>query len=168
MRLKTGWLAILVVTIFSAPAWADNKLTLPIADGSLWVRYYQAGEDASVKHHDAELAKKYWMASLAELEKHPPAKGSDIFLSVKLSALEAGLMNSYPADWSKQSGNADEIMAKRKEQVDTLLRIARVNEYFAPKDDLLRTRSKERYEIAQRAYDKALAEHAASKSSSAK
>lgn len=67
------------------------------------------------------------------------------------------------ADWSKRAGDADEIMNERKEQVDTLLRIARINEHFAPKDDLLCIKSKERYEVAQKAYDKALAAAEASK-----
>jgi len=135
-----------------------QKLNLPIADNSLWFRYYQAGEDASLTQHDPDLAKKYWMAAISELEKHPPAKGADMFLSVRLSALDKGLMDSYPSDWSKQTGDSDEIMKQRKEQVDTLSRIARINEYFAPPDDLLRTKSKERYEIAKQAYEKALAQ----------
>lgn len=135
-----------------------QKLNLPIVDNSLWFRYYQAGEDASLTQHDPDLAKRYWMAAIAELEKHPPAKGADMFLSVRLSALDKGLMDSYPADWSKQTGDSDEIMKQRKEQVETLSRIARINEYFAPPDDLLRTKSKERYEIAKQAYEKALAQ----------
>lgn len=146
------------VMIKKSPPHGPVKLKLPFGDNSLWFRYYQAGEDASITHHDNDLAKKYWMASLAELEKHPPAKGSDTFLSVKLSALEAGLMNLYPEDWSKEKGESDAILAKRKEHVELLSRIARINTFYAPKDDLFRTKADERYAAAKQSYDQAVAE----------
>ncbi len=136
---------------------ATAKLKLPFPDSSLWFRYYQAGEDASLAKHD-DVAKKYWMASLAELEKHPPAKDSDTFLSVKLSALEAGLMNLYPNDWSKEKGDRTEILEKRKEHVALLSRIANINTFYAPPNDLFRTKANERYATAKQAYDKAVAE----------
>lgn len=146
------------ILVKKSPDHGPVKLKLPFADNSLWMRYYQAGEDASISKHDNDLAKKYWMASLAELEKHPPAKGSDMFLSVKLSALEAGLMNLYPQDWSKETGDSDAILAKRKENVEVLSRIANINNFYAPKDDLFRTKANERYASAKQSYDKAVAE----------
>ncbi len=134
-----------------------TKLDLPEKNNSLWNRYYEAGEDAIVTRHDPTLAKQYYMASLAELEKHPQTKGSDMFLSVRLSALESGLENAYPSDWSKQRGKSEDVMKQRKEQVDVYSRIARINEYYAPPDDLLRIKAKERYVTVRQAYEKALA-----------
>jgi hypothetical protein len=139
--------------------------TLPMPNNSLWCRYYSAGEDASIKNDEA-LAKKYYMASLAELEKHPQTKGSDIFMSVRLSALESALMEGYPHDWSKEEEkNPAHVMDERKEQVNVYQRIARINEYYAPPEDLLRIKAKERYETVRKDYEKALA---ASKSGSSK
>jgi hypothetical protein len=139
------------------PVHGPTKLDLPEKNNSLWYRYYEAGEDAAVTRHDPTLAKKYYMASLTELEKHPQAKGSDMFLSVRLSALESGLENAYPGDWTKQRGKSEDLMKQRKEQVDVYSRIARINEYYAPPDDLLRIKAKERYETVRQAYEKALA-----------
>lgn len=146
------------IVVQKAPDRGPQKLKLPFGDNSLWFRYYQAGEDASITRHDNDLAKKYWLASLAELEKHPVAKGSDTFLSVKLSALEAGLMKLYPEDWSKEKGDTAATLAKRKENVELLQRMATINTYYAPKDDLFRIKANERYAIAKQSYDKAVAE----------
>jgi hypothetical protein len=139
-------------TVVSKPRF---KLDLPDS-GALWYRYYQAGEDAAITKHDEALAKKYYLAALAEIEQHPPVKGADMFLGPKLSALEVGLMDEYPKDWSRQ-GDSEEVMTLRKEQVDVYERIARINEYFAPPDDLLRIKAKERYENLKKDYEKALA-----------
>lgn len=147
-----------ILVNITPPVRSQVKLKLPVSDSSLWFRYYQAGEEASLTRHDKDLAKKYWMASLSELEKHPPAKGSDMFLSVKLSALEAGLMNLYPSDWSKESGDSDAILSRRKEHVELLQRIANINTFYAPKDDLFRIKANERYALAKQSYDKALAQ----------
>jgi hypothetical protein len=137
------------------PSHGPQKLDLPEADYSLWYRYYQAGEDASITHHDLELAKKYWLAALSELEKSPPSR-TDMFLAIKLSALEKGLQDLYPTDWSKQNGDPDDVLKLRKQQVDTLYRIARVNDRIVPHDDLLFTKSQERYQLARKEYEKAL------------
>jgi hypothetical protein len=102
------------------------------------------------------LAKKYWFAALSEIEKNPPPR-SDMFLSVKLSALEQGLMNLYPKDWSKEKVDSQDVMKLRQEQVNILARIARVNDKFVPHNDLLYTKSQERYDNARNEYEKAVA-----------
>jgi hypothetical protein len=131
------------------------KLNLPEPDSSLWFRYYQAGEDASITRHDQALAKRYWLAALSEIEKKPPSR-SDIFLSIKLSALEQGLEDLYPKDWSKEKGDPEKVMKLQAEQVDTLARIAHVNNNIVPHGDLLYTKSEERYQQARADYEKAL------------
>lgn len=137
---------------------APQKLDLPADNGSLWYRYYQAGEDAAIAHHDPQLAKRYYLASLAELEKHPQPKHSDMFLSIRLSALEKGLMDGYPGDWSTYKGARDDKMKLLKEQVDVYYRIARINAYYAPPDDLFRTKAEERYVKSKAEYEKSLKE----------
>src|ERR1700677_943084 len=94
MRSNSAWLFLVVTVLCVQPSQSENgtpakvtvpkrttpvqqerttavqqaKLSLPIPDNSLWLRYYQAGEDASLTQHDAGLAKKYWMAAKAGLD----------------------------------------------------------------------------------------------------
>jgi hypothetical protein len=131
------------------------KLNVP-PDSSLWFRYYQAGEDAMLKH-DTELEKKYLLASLSELEKVKSTGPGDIMFLVKISALETYLEDLYPFDWTKAEGEDANVMKFRGEQVSTLYRIARINERFTDATDLLRTKSKEHYENVRRDYEKAVA-----------
>lgn len=138
-----------------------GELILPVPDNSLWFRYYKAGESAAFSGNKT-LAHKYWMASLAELEKVKPNPEDDL-MSVKLSALEQNLTYSYPSDWSKEKGSSEEIAKRREEQVSVLERMAQVNRRLVPKDTLLCQKSYERFDIAKKSYDKAIAE---SKSSS--
>ncbi len=127
-------------------------LNLPVPDNSLWFRYYKAGEQADLKH-DGDTAKKYWMASLAELEKVAPNPSDDL-MSVKLSALEIGLIGSYPKDWTTLDKSQPEKEQLRAEQVKILYRMAVINSRLVPGDKLLCSKSKERYEIAKREKEK--------------
>ncbi|MGH9551390.1 MAG: hypothetical protein ACRD3W_18540, partial [Terriglobales bacterium] len=146
----------------------QHKADLP-ADYSLWYRYYQAGEDAMLTHNDLDLAKKYYLASLGELEKHPPVPGQDMWLKVKLSGLEYGLMHSYPKTWPAiDTGNSQDVVKLRKDQMDVYYRIARLNDRYAEADDLLRVRAIERYNKAKKEYSKALADASAAKAAAQK
>ena len=127
-------------------------LNLPVPDNSLWFRYYKAGEQADLKH-DVDTAKKYWMASLAELEKVAPNPSDDL-MSVKLSALEIGLIGIYPKDWTTLDKSQPEKEQLSDEQVRVLYRIAVINSRLVPGDKLLCSKSNERYEIAKRERDK--------------
>ncbi|MBS1956820.1 MAG: hypothetical protein JST89_21705 [Cyanobacteria bacterium SZAS-4] len=140
-----------------------GELVLPVPDNSLWFRYYKAGESASFSGNKT-LAHKYWMASLAELEKVKPNPDDDL-MSVKLSALEQALTYSYPADWSKETQAAAEIAKRRDEQVSVLEKMALVNRRLVPKDTLLCQKSYERYDIAKKSWEKAAAESKTSTSS---
>ncbi len=135
----------------------SGKLELRTPDNSLWFRYYQAGEDASLAH-DAVKAKQYWMASLSELEANGAPTAADDDMSLKLSALEIGLTYGYPEDWSKTDAPQSEKLVMRAEQVSTLYRMAAINSRLVPNDTLLCAKSKERYEIARTAYEKAKSE----------
>ncbi|HEY9732425.1 MAG TPA: hypothetical protein V6C89_10965 [Drouetiella sp.] len=130
-----------------------GELVLPVPDNSLWFRYYKAGESASFGGNKA-LAHKYWMASLAELEK-VKANPDDDLMSVKLSALEQALTYSYPSDWSKETEPASEIAKRREEQVSVLQRMAAINSRLVPKDTLLCQKSYERYDTAKKNFEKA-------------
>lgn len=133
-----------------------GELVLPVPDNSLWFRYYKAGESASFSGNKA-LAHKYWIASLNELEKVKPNPEDDL-MSVKLSALEQALTYSYPSDWSKETAPAEDIAKRREEQVSVLEKMAQVNRRLVPKDTLLCQKSYERFDIAKKSYDKAIAE----------
>lgn len=134
-----------------------GELVLPVPDNSLWFRYYKAGEAAKLKN-DQKLAMKYWMASLAALEKVKPNPDDDL-MSVKLSALEQALTYSYPADWSKVTEPEEKRLKWQEEQVSTLLRMSQINRRLVPSDKLLCAKSLERYSDAKRSYDKAIAEN---------
>jgi hypothetical protein len=133
-----------------------GELVLPVPDNSMWFRYYKAGESASFSGNKA-LAHKYWMASLAELEKVKPNPDDDL-MSVKLSALEQALTYSYPADWSKETQPADEIAKRREEQISVLQRMSTINSRLVPKDTLLCQKSYERYDIAKKNFEKSSSE----------
>lgn len=133
-----------------------GELILPVPDNSLWFRYYKAGESASFSGNKV-LAHKYWMASLAELEKVKPNPEDDL-MSVKLSALEQSLTYSYPTDWSKETDSSADIAKRREEQVSVLQKMAQVNRRLVPQDKLLCQKSYERFDTAKQSYDKALAE----------
>lgn len=135
-----------------------KKLDVGIADTSLWFRYFRAGEDAQLKKNDS-LAKQYWLQSLTELEKVKTHVTDDLNELVKISALEQALTMAYPKDWSKLEIPQDEVMKQRNEQVNTLYRIAQINDRWVPKGNLLLTKSKERYTIARSAYEKAVADN---------
>jgi hypothetical protein len=122
-------------------------------DTSLWYRYYQAGEDALTKN-DRDRAKAYLMAALGEIEKHPPDGKKDMFLAVKVSALQVYLTDMYPKDWSTHLSDKDKELDLRKEQVQTLYRVAQMNARLAPPGDLLISKSRERYETARTQYEK--------------
>ncbi len=133
-----------------------GELVLPVPDNSLWFRYYKAGESAAFSGNKA-LAHKYWMASLAELEKVAPNPEDDL-MSVKLSALEQALTYSYPSDWSKESTPAAETAKRREEQVSVLERMAKVNRRLVPKDTLLCQKSYERFDNAKKSFEKTSSE----------
>lgn len=75
-------------------------------------------------------------------------------MSVKLSALEIGLIGSYPKDWTTLDKSQPEKEQLRDEQVRVLYRIAVINSRLVPGDKLLCSKSNERYEIAKRERDK--------------
>lgn len=133
-----------------------GELVLPVPDNSMWFRYYKAGESASFSGNKS-LAHKYWMASLAELEKVKPNPDDDL-MSVKLSALEQALTYSYPADWSKEKEPTDEIAKRREEQISVLQRMSTINSRLVPKDTLLCQKSYERYDIAKKNFEKSSSE----------
>ncbi len=133
-----------------------GELILPVPDNSLWFRYYKAGESAAFSGNKA-LSHKYWMASLAELEKVKPNPEDDL-MSVKLSALEQSLTYSYPTDWSKETDSSADIAKRREELVSVLQRMAQVNRRLVPQDKLLCQKSYERFDIAKKSHDKAIAE----------
>lgn len=133
-----------------------GELVLPVPDNSLWFRYYKAGESASFSGNKA-LAHKYWLASLNELEKVKPNPDDDL-MSVKLSALEQALTYSYPADWSKATEPAADVAKQREEQVSVLEKMATINRRLVPKDTLLCQKSYERFDIAKKSFEKAVAD----------
>jgi hypothetical protein len=132
----------------------NQGLKLPVPDNSLWFRYYKAGEEADLRHETGK-AKKYWMASLAELEKVAPNPSDDL-MSVKLSALEIGLISTYPKDWTTLETSQQEQEHLRDEQVKVFYRMAVINSRLVPGDTLLCSKSKERYEIVKKENEKAL------------
>ena len=131
----------------------QKALELPVPDNSLWFRYFKAGEEAGLKH-DSDKAKKYWMASLSELERVSPNPNDDL-MSVKLSALEISLIDSFPKNWTNLEGSDAEKQRMRDQQVNTLYRMAVINSRLVPSDRLLCSKSMERYEIAKKENEKA-------------
>lgn len=127
-------------------------------DRSLWFRYLQAGYDAQGKGDD-QLAKKYFLASLTELEKNPPAAGKDIITIVKISTLERHLRESYPTDWSSFDSKPEQAEKLRTEQIDTLRRIVKVNERCVPANDSMRTGYVDLYQRVKSENEKWLKEH---------
>jgi hypothetical protein len=135
-----------------------KKLDGAVADGALWFSYFRAGEDAQLKNNES-WAKRYWLQSLSEIEKVNSHATDDLDELVKISALEQALTNAYPKDWSNLQMPKDDAMNLRREQMSTLYRIARLNDRWVPKGNLLLTKSRERYMIARRDYEKAVADN---------
>lgn len=143
---------ILPVPVFAKSEVGVQKLQLPGPnDTSLWFRNYKAAEDALNKN-DKDVAKRYLLNSLAEFEKHPPHK--DMFMLIKLSALEKNLLDFYPADKKLESTDKDELLRQKKEQMDMYYRIARINERYASPSDKFRTFADQRYMTAKAEYEK--------------
>ncbi len=122
-----------------------------------WYRYYSAGADALEKN-EPELAKRYFFESLNTVEKATKPQTGDNFFVVRLSALEQGITNLYPKDWSKESSDEAKRLKRQTEQVEVLQRIAALNQRLIQPTDILVGKSKERYQKAREALDKALAE----------
>lgn len=134
----------LCLSLSMAPAIGANEqmtdpMHLPTRNGSLWYRYYAAGEQAFTKKHDEGLAKRYWLASLTSLENEPYEKATqDMMILVRLSALEDRIIHlyePYPDDdprsveinsWLKKSRSEEPQIQNDKAQLALLKQKARV------------------------------------------
>jgi hypothetical protein len=93
------------------------------AGAPLWERYLAAGEEARRKKDDAS-AKRYWLGSLAELEK--TKKGS----VGRWGRLQHRLLEIYPRDWSDSKLDEASKIKQEEEQVQLYDRINKLNQRF--------------------------------------
>ncbi len=143
------------VSAVSAKGPEPDIMGLPVPCYDTWYRYYGAGEKA-LKAHNDELADRYFMSSLAELEKVNAKQNSkDLFFMVRLSGIEQRLVERLTNKVAATTGDDQKELSVRKEQVDAYERMARVNERIVvPNTDLIVVRAKERFVEARKQYDK--------------
>lgn len=147
------WIIISTSTALAKEVESD-LMGLPVPCYDLWYRYYGAGEKA-LKSHDEALAKRNFLASLAELEKVTTRQSSkDLFFMVRISGIEKRLTDLYTNKVTATTGDDQKELAVRKEQVEVLDRLARVNRRIITPNDRLVIASQERYEAARKQYEK--------------
>jgi len=115
----------------------------------LWIRYLQAGEQAQ-KKGKSDIAKRYLLGSLAELERTASAGHGAMF---QAGMLEQDLVQMYPSDWTKAKGDQPDKLKLREEQVSVLARINKFNhDHHVSK--LFTEQYQRQYEAASQALEK--------------
>lgn len=90
----------------------------------LWVRYMALG-DAAQKRNDSATAKRYWLGSLAELEK-----GKNVGNYRQFPALEHRLLYMYPTDWSTSKLSPTDLLTQQQEQVAVYNRLVHITRSY--------------------------------------
>jgi hypothetical protein len=147
----------------------DDHLTpdimgMPVDSGALWYRYLEGGELAK-KKGDEDLARRYYMGSLASIERDPnPQKGDPFFLP-RVSKLENSIINLYGSALSKEMDGDDKVKLAT-EQCNAYERMAKLNTRFVDPGNPFITKAQERFEKVKSDLEKIKAEVASQKQTS--
>jgi hypothetical protein len=115
----------------------------------LWVGYLQAGELAQ-KKGQIDLAKRYYLGSLSEVERAGSARIPGIH---RVMTLEQNLASVYCVDLAKAKGDQEDKLKLREQQVAVLARINKFNQMH--KASKIMTEQYQRmYDAASKALEK--------------